>query len=111
MKSFKTINSVEEAEEIISKNIAVLFYFSTTSCSVGEALQPKVAVLINNNFPKIKLINIDLNFSPKTAAHFNAFIEPTILVFFDGKEYIRKSRNVSIFNLEETIERLYKLIF
>ena len=111
MKTFITINSIEEAERIISENISALFYFSTKSCSVGEALQPKVAALIQEKYPKIKLFDIDLNFSPKTSAHYNAFVEPTILVFFDGKEFIRKSRNFSIFELEEAIERPYKLIY
>jgi len=111
MGTFMTINSIEEAEKIIAKNTSALFYFSTKSCSVGEALQPKVTALIQTKFPKIKLFEIDLNFSPKTASHFKAFVEPTVLVYFDGKEFIRKSRNFSIFELEEAIERPYKLIY
>jgi len=111
MQQLQIIESIEEAEIIISKNEAVLFYFSTNSCVVGEALLPKVSTLIQEKFPEIKVFNIDLNFSPKLAAHFNAFIEPTILVFFDRKEFIRKIRNIGIFELEQAIERPYKLIF
>lgn len=48
---------------------------------------------------------------PDVSAYYNAFVEPTILVFFDGKESIRKSRNVGIEELSTSISRLYKIIF
>jgi thioredoxin-like negative regulator of GroEL len=91
--------------------MAVLVYFSTQSCNVGEALEPKVKDLIMNRFPKIEYYSVDINFSPEVAAYCSAFVEPTILVFFDGKETIRKSRNIGIYELEETIKRPYQLIF
>jgi thiol-disulfide isomerase/thioredoxin len=105
------ITSIEDTADILTKEPAVLFYFSTISCSVGEAFEPKVKNLLLNRFPKIKFFNIDLNMAPKVAAHYSAFVEPTILVFFDGKETIRKSRSIGIYELEEAIKRPYKLIF
>jgi len=111
MSTQKIINSSDELNEILATQIAVLLYFSTTSCSVGEAFEPKVKSLVSSKFPKLKLYNIDLNFSPKLAAEHNAFVEPTVLVFFEGKETIRKSRNISIYELEEAIKRPYELIF
>ena len=111
MLNFKTINSIQETQEIISNIDAVLLYFNTNSCSVGEALEPKVLNLIKTNFPKIEFYTIDINFHPKISANYNAFVEPTILVFFDGKETVRRSRNISIFELKEAIKRPYQLIF
>ena len=103
--------SVEEFKSFLINEPAVLTYFSTTSCNVGETLEPKVRKLISEKFPKIKFQNIDLNFSPEIAAAYSAFVEPTILVFFEGKESIRKSRVISIDELEHSIKRLYILIF
>ena len=111
MSTIKTINSIEQLEEIVTSNIAVLIYFSTTSCNVGEALEPKVKKLIDIEFPNIKFYTVDLNFSPEVAAKYSAFVEPTILIFFDGKETIRKSRNIGIYELQEAIDRPYQLIF
>jgi len=111
MSTFKNFNSVKEIQETISKVDAVLFYFNTNSCSVGEAMEPKVFNLIKTSFPKIEFYTIDINFQPEISAYFNAFVEPTILVFFDGKETVRRSRNISIFELDETIKRPYQLIF
>jgi len=111
MNKTKTVTSLEELDNILKSETAVLLYFNTISCNVGESLEPKVRNLISMNFPKINFYNIDLNFSPEIAAKYNAFVEPTILIFFEGKETIRKSRNISIYELHETIDRLYQLIF
>jgi len=108
---FKTILTVSDFEEISLKNTGVLFYFSTLSCAVGEALGPKVKNLLKKDFPKIPFCFIDINATPKISAKYSIFVEPTILVFFDGKETIRKSRHISLFELSEAISRIYKLVF
>ncbi len=106
-----TITTLEEFEETLNENLGVLFYFSTISCNVGEALEPKVLGLLENNFPKIPFCFVDMNASPEVSAKNNVFTEPTILVFFDGKETIRKSRNIGISELKNAIERPYQLFF
>jgi len=111
MKEIKSINSLENLENSLLETTAILLYFSTNSCNVGEALEPKVLHLLNTQFPKMDFYKIDMNFYPEIAAKYSVFAEPTILVFFEGKETIRKSRNIGIFELEESIERPYKLIF
>jgi len=107
----KTISNLSEFEEICVKNTSVLFYFSNLSCAVGEALEPKVIDLLKNDFPKIPFYFIDMNANPEISAKNSVFVAPSILVFFDGKETIRKSRNISLFELSEAIERIYKLVF
>ena len=111
MKQEKSIKTLNEALQILENESATLFYFSTTSCSVGEAFEPKVKKMLLLKFPKINFYNIDLNLAPDIAAYFTAFVEPTILVFYEGKETIRKSRSIGIHELEIAIERPYKLIF
>ncbi|MDV7185819.1 thioredoxin family protein [Lutibacter sp. TH_r2] len=106
-----TITSQIELDKILKTNEAVLLYFKTNSCVVGEAVEPKVYKLIQTKFQKISCFSIDMNQSPKIAANYSAFVEPTLLVFFDGKETIRKSRSFSIFEIEEAIKRPYYLIF
>lgn len=108
---FKTILNLSDFEEIGIKNTGVLCYFSTLSCVVGEALEPKVINLLKNDFPKIPFYFIDINATPKIAAKNSVFVEPTILVFFEGKETIRMSRNISLFELNKAISRIYKLVF
>ena len=111
MNIHQSINSLENLANILKTNTVVLLYFSANSCSVEEVLQPKVTDLVKTNFPKIILCIINLIESPEIAAKYHAFVEPTILVFFEGKETIRKSRNIGMKELHEAIKRPYKLIF
>jgi thioredoxin-like negative regulator of GroEL len=105
------IFSLDDFKDILKENTAVLVYFSTNSCSVGEALEPKVKTLLKTHFSKIKFHTVDINLSPIISAKYTAFVEPTILVFFEGKETIRKSRNIGIYELQKAIERPYKVFF
>ena len=111
MKETKTINTLEVLDEVLKTEIAVLLYFNTNSCNVGESLEPKIRNLCNTNFPNLKFYTVDINFSPEVAAKCNAFVEPTIVVYFEGKETIRKSRNFGLHELESLINRPYQLIF
>jgi len=107
----KNFTNLEALNTYLNTNEAVLLYFKTQSCSVVEALEPKVSNLIEEKFSEIKFVTVDLNASPKIASNFQAFVEPTILVFFDGKETLRRSRNISVLELENALSRPYKLFF
>ncbi len=108
---YKTVTTEEEFNDVLKDNLGVLFYFSTISCTVGEALEPKVIDLLDDEFPKIPFYFVDMNASPEISAKNNVFVEPTILVFFDGKETLRKSRLISIPDLYGAIDRIYKIAF
>ena len=103
--------TLDNIHEILLINKAVMLYFSTTSCSVGENLEPKVIQLVQNEFPLVHYQSIDMNENQLVSAHFNVFAEPTVVVFFEGKETIRKSRNFGMHELEDAIKRPYQLIF
>jgi len=108
---YKIISTEEEYESIIRDNLGVLLYFSRVSCNVGEALEPKVIKLLNEEFPKIPFYFVDMDKTPTIPVKHSVFVEPTIIVMFDGKETIRKSRIISIGDLSTSIERIYKLAF
>ena len=108
---FTEIQSFEEFLELKEEEPALLAYFSTEACNVCKVLKPKVAELIKTEFPKIKLIYIKSDILPEVAAQNQVFTAPTILVFFEGREYIRKSRNIGIGELQREIERPYSMMF
>jgi hypothetical protein len=45
------------------------------------------------------------------AGQFSVFSVPTILVFFDGREYIRESRHVNLSTFQERLEKLYRIYY
>ncbi len=103
--------TLDEYRELVDNSPAVLSYFSTDSCNVCKVIKPKVLDLIAEKFPEMKFLWIDIEKAPVIAGQNSIFSAPTLLVYFDGKESLRKSRNISIHELEEEIGRFYNLLF
>jgi len=98
-------------ENIIEQNKAVLAYFSTEECNVCKVLKPKVKELLQRSFENIHFEFIDSSTDPETSGQYSVFTAPTILVFFEGKEYFRYSRYISIDTLEADLSRIYEMVF
>ncbi len=107
---YTEITSFEEFEQM-KKEAALLAYFSTEACNVCKVLKPKVQQLLEERFPEVKMAYVKSDELPDIAGQNRIFAAPTILVFFDGREYIRKSRNIGIGELEEAIARPYEMMF
>ncbi len=103
--------NIDELNKCINDNDAVLVYFSGENCGVCKALQPKIKDTVTDNFPLIKHIYISATIFQETAASLSVFTIPTVIVFFEGKEFIRESRHISISSLIQKIERPYNLFF
>ena len=97
--------------EIVKSNQAVCFYLSTLECTVCKVLKPKVIEMLKDDFHKIHFCYVDLNEAKEIRGQLSVFSVPTILVYFEGKETIRVSRNVHLDELREQIDRYYKMIF
>ena len=106
-----TVNKLEEYLEMVQNTTALLSYFSTSNCQVCKVLKPKVMNLLSEKFPEMKMAWIDIERSPVVAGQNSIFTAPTLLVYFNGRETLRKSRNISLIELEEEIGRSYSLLF
>jgi len=107
----RDILSLEHLQETLQSNPAVIAYFSTPDCNVCTVLKPKVIELINNDFPQIQFHYVDCQQHPDAAAQFSVFTIPTVLVYFEGRETFRLSRNFGIAELSEKLRRPYQLLF
>ena len=103
--------SAEELRGRVESELAVLIYFKNDNCAPCLVLRPKVKELIDEFFPNIEMIVIDSVQQPEFAGEFQVYANPTLLVFFDGKEYLRKSKFVAIPQLKVEISRLYEMMF
>jgi thiol-disulfide isomerase/thioredoxin len=104
------ITTVDDFVALLTEEPMLLAYFSHEGCSVCKVLKPKVFELMENEFPKISTVSVDTVLSPELAAQNRVFGVPTILVFFEGREYFRFSRNIGIGELRSSIMRPYNLI-
>ena len=106
----ENILSNEQLDKIIAENIGAIVYFSTPTCYVCKALKPKIMATFEENFENIQRVFVDSTLAPEVASKHNVFSVPTILVFLDGKEFARESRNVSVSGLVDKISRPYEIM-
>jgi thioredoxin 1 len=100
-----------ELQTMISENQAIMLYFYNDNCAPCKVLRPKIQQMNQDDFPKLIVQLINTEFEPVASAHYGIFASPTLLVYFEGKEYIRESKNISISELHNKIERIYSMIF
>ncbi len=99
--------NLSELKQKISNDKAVLVYFSSLDCIVCDVIKSKIEISLNTNFPNIKQIYINSNTSKEITSNYGIFSFPTILVFFEGNEFFRFSRNLSINEFIQDIKRPY----
>jgi len=104
------IQTQEEIDALIKSELGVLLYFSTPTCNVCHALKPKIIEAFDTHFPEIKQQFIDASLAPEIPAALGIFSVPTIVVYLDGKEFARESRNLSVGELIKKIQRPYGMM-
>ena len=108
---YKNLFRIDEFNDFIKSNSAALIYYSTPDCNVCKVLKPKTLDFINENFPLIKPAYVDCEKATELAAQNSIFTVPAIIIYFEGKEFIRKSRNVNFAQLKVELRRPYSLFF
>jgi len=106
-----TIHSIEEFETIKEKEKAFVLYITDNTCNVGENVGPKLEKMLADNFPKINTYQTYTSETPELSGQLSVFAIPTVLVYFEGRQYIQKSRTFSLGELEQEINRYYQMVF
>lgn len=104
MQTLDTIN------QTLQHNDAVMLYFSAPTCNVCHALKPKLVEAIMAEFPAFVIESVDISQTPEIASAFSVFAIPTVLIFFQGREFLRKSRHMSVGEVLSDIRRPYELM-
>lgn len=95
----------------IAREPALLAYFSTPDCGVCRVLKPRILELLAARFPRIASVHVDCAALPEAAAQFSVFNVPTVLAYFDGREWARKTRSFGLEELAEALARPYAGLF
>ena len=103
--------SPDELKNKVTNASGIVLYFKNDACAPCLALRPKVQNLIETEFPKMEFTIVDTAQEPMLSSAYSVYSNPTILVYFEGKEYIRKSKNIGVGELSKEIERLYNMVF
>lgn len=100
----------QTVQELVGQNDAVMLYFTAPSCSVCHALKPKLTESLIREFPTFIIESIDISEKAEIASYFGVFMAPTVLIYLQGNEFLRKSRNMSVAEVVEGIRRPYTLM-
>ncbi|MEJ1298525.1 MAG: thioredoxin family protein [Candidatus Sedimenticola sp. (ex Thyasira tokunagai)] len=111
MSTFEKISSLESLQQQIRESPALLVWFTAPGCNVCRDLKPRVADMIANSFPRTTMKEVNCEEAREVAAQHQIFTVPSLLIFLDGAEFIRKSRNFSVPQLAAELQRPYDLLF
>jgi thioredoxin 1 len=103
--------SLSKLEVLKDKRESFYIYFSAPSCGVCQVLSPKISSMMQKEFPLLQAFHIDTSRHPEIAAQLGLYTNPSLLVYLDGKEFIRRSRSIGVTQVEEDIKRTYNLLF
>ena len=103
------ITTPETLEEARQSRPGALIYISSQTCNVCHALKPKVFDAFASAYPKLARFEIDATATPELAASMQVFAAPTVIIFLDGQEVVRKSRAFGVDELLQSIERPYRI--
>ena len=106
----QTTQSIENIKNTINSNLCVMVYFSAPTCNVCHALKPKLLEALDSNFDDFKIESVDISLTEEIAPYFNVYSIPTVLVFLDSKEFLRKSRHMSVNEVINEIKRPYEIM-
>lgn len=106
----KTIDNLEEISRIIESETMVLAYFTTAGCNVCKDLFPKIEKMMQR-FPEVVGIKGDADQTTELVGAYGVFVVPTIILFVEGKETIRRARTIGVEELAGAIERYYGMVF
>lgn len=95
----------EEVKEEIKKNPIVLLYIGQNNCGVCHSLKPQVENIMLD-FDDVKKIELDASQVPEVAEAFQVLTVPVILLFIEGKEYLRRARIVHLNEFKQDVTKI-----
>jgi thioredoxin 1 len=105
------IQSLEDLQLLSQNEKGLLIYFYSDRCAPCVSLRPKILKMVKEDFPGVKLVFVNSEKQPEIPAHYGVFANPGIIVFFEGREFRRYSKYISINELGGDIDRIYKMVF
>ena len=94
----------------IQTNPMCAVYYSAPDCNVCKVLKPKLFAMLSAEFPKIAIAEVDCEATPELSSQQSVFTIPTMIVYIEGKEHLRKARSFSPSLVADELRRPYSLL-
>ena len=94
-------------EQLIVEHPLSFLYISRENCGVCHVLLPQLQQMMSE-FPQIMIGYISADEVEEIAGRLSIFTVPAMILFVDGKEYIREARFVHMQELRRKIDKVYQ---
>ncbi len=84
MSQVVEVNDSNFDSEVVQASGPVLVDFSATWCAPCKKLEPIVDDVAGEYAGRLKVVKVDIQKSPSTAARFGVLSVPTLILFVDG---------------------------
>lgn len=105
MEPFKELQNMNEIEAFVLNHKLAFLFISKPNCSVCHSLLPQIKAVMKQ-YPQIKTACVNTDHVPEIAGRYNIFTVPVLILFYQGKEYLREARFVRIAPFNEKIKRI-----
>ncbi len=103
--------SLEEWEQLLQQNDAIILYLYNNICGVCKTLQPKIEELVRQEFPNIKVIPVNAEENRELAAQLRMLSVPGIILYMVGKEVFRSNGLIALGDFAQRVRRPYEMMF
>ncbi len=94
---------METFGQIINDEKPVLVDFTAAWCGPCKMMAPELQKYAQNNKDKVRVLKIDVDKNPDTAAHFNIQGVPTLILFKKGQVLWRQSGAMSASQISSSV--------
>ncbi|MBO0429023.1 thioredoxin family protein [Vagococcus fluvialis] len=103
---FEKVNNMNTLKENIASDELVFVYFGHPECSVCHGLKPQIKNKLAVFSEDIDFYEVNTFEIPEVAGEFSVMTVPVVILFVNGKEYLRQARFVPVQTLFEQVEKI-----
>ncbi|WEB82232.1 thioredoxin family protein [Vagococcus lutrae] len=99
------LKDIETVKQHIADEKLSLLYIGQKNCSVCHGLKPQIQKIMSE-FPDVYTMEVDAMDVPEVAGEFQVLTVPVVLLFVEGKEYLRKARIIQTAQFKAEVEKI-----
>ena len=100
------ISKEDFEREVLAASVPVLVDFYSDSCVPCKMLSPLLSQLEEEYAGKVKIVKVNANFEEELTEQYGIFAAPTLIVFKDGKETVRRTGTANKSEIAELFSSL-----
>ena len=103
---FKKMTNLETLKNEVNSSELSFVYFGQPGCSVCHGLKPQVENKLKSFQEEVNFLEVNTLDIPEVAGEFSVMTVPVVILFVEGKEYLRRARFVPIKELYEDVNKI-----